>query len=119
LDTRKTTFVTPSGLDEFVSSPFGLTSVPGAFQRFMQFVLADHIEVGYCVVYCDDIAIFSQSDHPLVHLQHLEAVLASLRDYQLLAKSSHQDDDVFYLFFQKQKRAFSHIPILWVLSTTE
>jgi len=64
-DTRKTAFATPSGLYEFVSAPFGLTSVPGAFQRFMQFVLADHIEAGYCVVYCDDIAIFSQSDDPL------------------------------------------------------
>ena len=29
------------------------------------------------------------------------------------------DDDVFYLFFQKQKRTYGHIPILWVLSTTE
>ncbi len=53
----KTEFVTPSGLYEFVSAPFGLISVPGAFQRFMQFVLADHIEAGYCVVYCDDIAV--------------------------------------------------------------
>ena len=85
---RKTAFATPSGLYEFVSAPFGLTSVPGAFQRFMQFVLAEHIEAGYCVVYCDDIAIFSQSDDPLVHLQHLEAVLSSLREHQLLAKGS-------------------------------
>jgi hypothetical protein len=85
---RKTDFATPSGLYEFVSAPFGLTSVPGAFQRFMQFVLAEHIEAGYCVGYCDDIAIFSQSDDPLVLLQHLEAVLASLREHQLLAKGS-------------------------------
>jgi hypothetical protein len=85
---RKTAFATPSGLYEFVSAPVGLTSVPGPFQRFMQFVLAEHIEAGYCVVYCDDIAIFSQSDDPLVHLQHLEAVLASLREHQLLAKGS-------------------------------
>lgn len=84
----KTAFATPSGLYEFVSAPFGLTSVPGAFQRFMQFVLAEHIEAGYCVVYCDDIAIFSRSDDPLVHLQHIEAVLASLREHQLLAKGS-------------------------------
>jgi RNA binding exosome subunit len=28
------------------------------------------------------------------------------------------DDDVFYLFFQKQKIALRHIP-LWVLSTKE
>jgi len=87
-DIHKTAFATPSGLYEFVSAPFGLTSVPGAFQRFMQFVLAEHIEAGYCVVYCDDIAVFSQSDDPLVHLQHLEAVLASLREHQLLAKGS-------------------------------
>ena len=52
------------------------------------YVLAEHIEAGYCVVYCDDIAIFSQSDDPLVHLQHLEAVLSSLREHQLLAKGS-------------------------------
>ena len=54
----------------------------------MQFVLADHIAAGYCVVYCDDIAIFSMSDDPMVHLQHVEAVLASLREHQLLTKGS-------------------------------
>ena len=67
--------------------PFGL-QVPGVFQRFMQFVLADHIAAGYCVVYCDDIAIYSLSDDPLVHLQHVEAVLTSLREHQLLTKGS-------------------------------
>ena len=87
-DAHKTAFATPSGLYEFVSAPFGLTSVPGAFHRFMQFVLADHIAAGYCVVYCDDIAIFSMSDDPMVHLQHVEAVLASLREHQLLVKGS-------------------------------
>ena len=46
VDMRNTEFATPSGLYEFVSAPFGLISVPGAFQRFMQFVLADHIEAG-------------------------------------------------------------------------
>ena len=87
-DVHKTAFATPSGLYEFVTAPFGLTSVPGAFQRFMQFVLAEHIAAGYCCVYCDDIAIFSASDDPLVHLEHVEAVLRSLREHSLLAKCS-------------------------------
>ncbi len=43
---------------------------------------------GYCVVYYNDIAIFSESNNPVVHLQHLEAVLKSLREHQLLAKVS-------------------------------
>ena len=58
-DAHKTAFATHSGLYELVSAPFGLTSVPVAFQRFMQYVLAEHITAGYCVVYCDDITIFS------------------------------------------------------------
>ena len=64
-DVHKTAFATPSGLFEFVTAPFGLTNVPGAFQRFMQHVLAEHIEAGYCVVYCDDVAIFSTDPDPL------------------------------------------------------
>ena len=87
-DVHKTAFSTPSGLFEFVTAPFGLTNVPGCFQRFMQHVLAEHIEKGYCVVYCDDVAIFSTDEDPLVHLQHVEAVLTSLRQHQLLAKGS-------------------------------
>ena len=39
-------------------------------------------------MYCDDIAIFSLSDDLLVHLQHVEAVLKSLREHQFLAKGS-------------------------------
>ena len=87
-DVHKTAFATPSGLFEFVTAPFGLTNVPGAFQRFMQHVLAEHIEAGYCVVYCDDVAIFSTDADPMVHLRHVEAVLQSLRQHQLLAKGS-------------------------------
>jgi hypothetical protein len=64
-DAHKMAFATLSVLYEFVT-----TSVPGAFQCFMQFGLAEHIAAGYCVVYCDDIVIFSQSEDPLVHLQH-------------------------------------------------
>jgi hypothetical protein len=92
----------------FVSAPFGLTSVPGALQRFMEFVLADHIAAGYFQVYCDDIAFFSQSDDPLMHLKHLEAVLASLREHELLAKGSKCEfmmREAEFLGFMKQLHA--------------
>ena len=87
-DIHKTAFVTPSGHYEWVCAPFGLSATPSAFQRFMSFVLRDHIKAGYCVVYCDYIAIFSFSDDPREHLARLEAVLQSLREHQLLAKGA-------------------------------
>ena len=52
-DRHKTAFVTPDGQYEFVSSPFGLSSTPSAFQRLMTHVLHKHIVGGYCVVFCD------------------------------------------------------------------
>ena len=87
-DIHKTAFVTPMGQYEFVTAPFGLSSTPSAFQRLMSFVLEEHIRGGYCAVYCDDIAVWSNSDCPLEHLDKLERVLASLREHQLLAKGS-------------------------------
>ena len=85
-DCHKTAFVTPTGHYEWVSAPFGLTATPSAFQRRMDFVLRDHIRAGYCVVYVDDVCIFTQSDDPVDHLAKVEAVLTSLREHELLAK---------------------------------
>ena len=87
-DREKTSFVTPDGQYEWISAPFGLSATPSAFQRLMSTVLHDHIVGGYCVVFCDDIAIFTESMDPMVHLAKIEAVLQSLRDHQLLAKGA-------------------------------
>ena len=87
-DRHKTAFVTPDGQYEFVSSPFGLSSTPSAFQRLMTHVLHEHIVGGYCVVFCDDICIFTQTEDPIEHMDKVEAVLQSLREHQLLAKGS-------------------------------
>ena len=95
-DIHKTAFVTPSGHYEWVTAPFGLTATPSAFQRLMSFVLAEHISAGYCVCYCDDVCIFSQSSDPLDHLAKVELVLNSLREHQLLAKGSKCE------FFKRQ-----------------
>ena len=87
-DQHKTAFITPSGLYEWVVCPFGLSNTPGCFQRLMNHVLSDHIEAGYCVVFCDDVAIFTDSDDPSVHMEKLVAVLETLREHNLLVKGS-------------------------------
>lgn len=51
-------------------------------------VLAEHIRGGYCVVYCDDVAVWSKTDDPGDHLDKLERVLRSLQEHKLLAKGS-------------------------------
>ena len=87
-DQHKTAFITPSGLYKWVVCPFGLSNTPGCFQRLMNHVLSDHIEAGYCVVFCDDVAIFTDSDDPSVHMEKLVAVLETLHEHNLLVKGS-------------------------------
>lgn len=59
-DKEKTAFVTPNGLYEFIRMPFGLKNAPPTFQKIMNETLRDFINKT-CVVYLDDILIFSTS----------------------------------------------------------
>ena len=54
----------------------------------MNHILRDHIAGHYCVVDCDDILIFTNTDDPAEHLLKLTAVLETLRDHELLMKGS-------------------------------
>ncbi len=83
-DVPKTAFNTPFGHYEFLVLPFGLTNAPAIFQSTMNAMLRPFSE--FVVVYLDDVLIFSKS--PEEHLQHLQLVLAKLREHRFYAKLS-------------------------------
>lgn len=75
-DRRKTAFSTPLGHFEYVRMPFGLKNAPATFQRLMNSILRDYINK-ICVVYLDDILIFSASLEE--HLTNLKKIFHCLR----------------------------------------
>jgi len=96
-DEWKTTFRTRYGSFEWSVMPFGLTNAPTAFQRFMNDIFSDLLDV--CVViYLDDILIYSNnmSDHH----RHVKEVLKRLRKAGLYAnaeKCEFHSESVEYL----------------------
>ena len=82
-DEWKTAFRTRFGSYEFQVMHYGLTNAPASFQRFMNDVFKDLLDV-CVVVYLDDILIYSET--PEDHLQHVREVLHRLRDNNLYAK---------------------------------
>lgn len=58
-DEWKTAFRTHLGLFEYLVMPFGLRNAPSVFQAFIQDTLRDLLDI-ICVVYLDDILIFSK-----------------------------------------------------------
>jgi len=96
-DEWKTAFRTRYGAFEWSVMPFGLTNAPAAFQRFMNDVFSDLLDV--CVViYLDDILIYS--DDITQHRSHVKEVLKRLRKAGLYAKAKKcefHSDSVEYL----------------------
>ncbi|KAI7792491.1 hypothetical protein IRJ41_015712, partial [Triplophysa rosa] len=78
---EKTAFTTPFGLHQFVTLPFGLFGAPATFQRLMDRILRPHAT--YAAAYLDDIIIYSNDWQR--HMEHLRAVLRSLRVAGLMA----------------------------------
>ena len=55
--------------------PFGLTNAPAIFQRFINKVLGEHLDV-FVVAYLDNILIFSKTKEQ--HIKHIQAILKKL-----------------------------------------
>lgn len=82
-DEWKTAFRTRYGSYEWLVMPEGLTNAPAAFQRFVNSVFADMLDI--CViVYLDDILIYSED--LASHKKHVREVLLRLCKHRLYAK---------------------------------
>ena len=82
-DQHKTAFRSRYGHYEWKVMPFGLCNAPATFQRFMNDIFRDLLDV-CVVVYLDDILVFSNTEEE--HRLHLQQVLQRLRDHHLVAK---------------------------------
>ena len=72
-DIYKTAIVTPFGLFEFLSMPFGLKNAAQTFQRLMDWIFKG---LPYVFIYLDDILVTSRGRD--LHLKHLRVVLELL-----------------------------------------
>ena len=84
-DMEKTAFSTPQGHFEFNVMPFGLTNTPATFQRLMECALSG-LTNEQCLIYLDDIIIFSSSFKE--HLHCLRNVFVALQGAHLQLKLS-------------------------------
>ena len=87
----KTAFHTHYGSFEWRVMPFGLTNAPAAFQRFMNDVFSDLLDV-CMLVYLDDILVYSDNEEE--HKLHLCEILRCLRQHHLYA---HADKCFFHV----------------------
>ena len=99
-DQKKTAFSTPFGHYEYVRMPFGLKNAPATFQRMINSVLREYINK-ICVVYLDDILIFSTSLQE--HIDSINKIFKVLRKAQLKIQINKCS------FFQKETDYLGHI----------
>jgi len=82
-DLEKTAFICSRGMYKFKTMPFGLCNAGATFQRLMDVVMSGlHFHV--CLIYLDDIIVFSQTTHQ--HFERLILVLERLRSAGLKLK---------------------------------
>lgn len=99
-DVEKTAFNTPLGKYEWKVLPMGLCNAPAVFQAAMNRIFGKHMNKFVCV-YLDDILVYSKNETE--HLEHLEIVLALLREHNLKAKMKKCE------FFKSELKFLGHI----------
>ena len=82
-DEWKSTFCMKFGSFEYLVMPFGLLNAPATFQSYINRALVSLVDI-CCVVYLDDILVFSDSEGD--YEKHIRLVIEHLREYQLFAK---------------------------------
>lgn len=99
-DRLKTAFSTPYGHYEYIRMPFGLKNAPATFQRLINKVLYGLIN-RVCVVYMDDILVFSTSMQE--HVSNIRMVFDRLREARLRIQINKCN------FFSKETLYLGHI----------
>ena len=95
-----TVFTTPWGLYEWFRIPFGLSRVPGAFQRSMENCLGD-LRDTVCVLNLNDIIIFSATFED--HIENTRKVLRQLKEHGVKLKPRKLK------FFKREVTFLGHI----------
>ena len=83
-DRHKIAFITPFGLYQFKTMPFGLQGASATFQRMMDHLIQG-LE-GFTAAYLDNLVIYSSTWEE--HLQHLQKVFSRLKEAGLTAKTN-------------------------------
>ena len=110
-DEWKTAFRTRYGHFEYLVMPFGLTNAPATFQSYINRALRGLVD-DFCVVYLDDILIFSRSQEE--HDGHIAEVLQRLREHELYAqpgKCSFYQEEIEFLGFVINSKGVKMDPV--------
>ncbi|GBP06327.1 Retrovirus-related Pol polyprotein from transposon 17.6 [Eumeta japonica] len=99
-DVHKTAFTVEGGHYEFLRMPFGLKTAPATFQRLMNNILKDYINK-ICLVYLDDIIIFSTSLQE--HINSINLIFQRLQEANLKVQLDKSE------FLKKETEFLGHI----------
>uniref|UniRef100_A0A0W0F1V8 Putative reverse transcriptase-rnase h-integrase n=1 Tax=Moniliophthora roreri TaxID=221103 RepID=A0A0W0F1V8_MONRR len=96
-DQWKAAFKMNWGLFEPTIMFFGLSNSPTTFQAFMNDILSDFIDEGWCVVYMDDILLFSQNQKE--HQERTKRLMRRIRKHNFYFKPKKCEFDVMEVVF--------------------